>query len=120
VEYMGLDRVILKCILKIGYVGLDCIHLAENRNVVNTVMNIRISCNLGILLICLLTIGCSRNVTFLPPYVSVDNMQYCNQLDFAYRSIATRVETDTGHILLFGRLPYVVDTWCSLGSRSEP
>ena len=86
----------------------------------NTVMNIRISCNLGILLICLLTIRCSRSSEFLPPYVSVDNMQFCNQVNFAHSSTAARVETDTGHILLFGHLLYVMDTWCSLVSRSEP
>ena len=103
-----------------GYVGLDWIHLAEERNVVNTLKNIWISCNLGILLICLLTVRCLRSSEFLPPYVSVNNMQFCNQVNFAHSSTAARVETDTGHILLFGRLLYVVDTWCSLGSRSEP
>jgi hypothetical protein len=120
VEYIRLDRVILKWILKVGSVDLDWIHLAEERNVVNTVMNIRISCNLGILLICLQSIRCSRSSEFLLPYVSVDNMQFCNQLNFAPSSTAARVETDTGHILLFGRLPCVMDTWCSFGSRSEP
>jgi len=29
----------IKMILKVGYVGLDWIHLYEERNVVNTVMN---------------------------------------------------------------------------------
>jgi hypothetical protein len=120
VEYIGLDRVILKWILKIGCVGLDWIHLTEERNFVNTVMNIRISCNLGILLICLLTTRCSRSSEFLPPNVSVDNMQFCNQLNFAHSSTAARVDTDTGHILLSDRLPYVMDMWCSFGSRSEP
>jgi len=106
--------------MKIGCVGLDWIHLAEERNVVNPVMNIRISRNFGILLIYLLTIRCSRSSEFLPPYVSVDNMQFCNQLNFVYSSTTACVETDTGHILLFGRLPYVMDMLWSLGSRSEP
>ena len=109
-EYIGLDRVILQWIMKIGCVGLDWIHLAEERNVVNPVMNIRISRNFGILLIYLLTIRCSRSSEFLPPYVSVDNMQFCNQLNFVYSSTTACVETDTGRILLFGRLPYVTDT----------
>jgi hypothetical protein len=108
VEYIGLDRVILKWVLKIGCVDLDWIQLAEEKNVVNTVMNIRISCNLGILLICLLTTRCSRSSEFLPPYVGVDNMQLCNQPNLASSSTAARVETDTGYILLFGRLPYVM------------
>jgi hypothetical protein len=101
--------------MKTDCVGLDWIHLAEGRNVVNTVMNIRISCNLGILLICLLTLRCSRSSVFLPPYVSVDNIQFCNQLNFAYSSTTARVETDTDHILLFGHLPYgyVVVVWFS-------
>jgi len=120
VEYIRLDRVILKWVLKVGCVGLDWIHLAEERNVVNTVMNIRISCNLGILLIFLQTIRCLRSSGFLLPYVSVDNMQFCNQLNFAPSSTAARVETDTGHILLSGRLPYVMVTWWSFASRSEP
>ena len=47
-------------------------------------------------------------------------MQFCNQVNFARSSTAARAETDIGHILLFGRLLYVLDMWCPLGSQSEP